>query len=344
MTPIIHSGSDFDRILKQVEGPREEQAEARPFLVDGHVDLTYFLRGHFDDHTLNELHDGPFTLEKAGAAGLKLFCNALYCEDKYNGEQSQAHLKENLAFTLEHFDGVTMIREAKDLSQVMEDSDTIGTLLLLENADALAGNVDILDGLVEAGIRIVGLTHAGKNRLGDGNGIYHSEGMSKEGREVVGRLQEMGLILDVAHLHPTCFWQLMDLMEAPIISSHTGIRECFDIPRNIDLAQIKEIVMRQGLVGVTCNPEMLSPDRAVSLENIFVHVDTIVQSFGPDVVGIGSDFCGFDQPAQGLEDISLAPNFASILQDHGYDGEAVAKIMGRNWLRIYEGLLAHSNN
>lgn len=338
MTPIIHSGSDFEDVLKEVGGAKESQEKARPLLVDGHVDLTYFLRGHPDNPCLSALHDGPFTIEQAKEAGLKLFCNALYCEDTYNGEESRAHLKENLDFTLEHFDDVSMIREGRDLSRIMDDPEAIGTLLLLENADALAGNPSLADELPENGIRIVGLTHAGKNRLGDGNGIYHSDGLSRIGREVVGRLQEMGLMLDVAHLHPTCFWQLMDLVESPMVSSHTGIRERCDIQRNIDMDQVREIVMREGLVGVTFNPEMLTPQMEATIEDIFSHLDTVVQKYGPDRVAIGSDFCGFDSPAQGLQDISETPNLQAVMRDHGYDQAAVAGIMGGNWLRIYEGL------
>lgn len=340
MTPIIHSGSDFEDILKEVGGPKEKHEKTLPPVVDGHVDLTYFLRRSPESLSLSALDEGPFTLEKAEEAGIRLFCNALYCEDKYNGEAARAHLKENLDFTLEHFDGVTMIREGRDLSRVMDEPDGIGTLLLLENADALAGSPALLDALMENGVHIVGLTHAGKNRLGDGNGIYHSDGLSKAGRGVVGRLREMGVMLDVAHLHPTCFWQLMDLVEAPIVSSHTGIRERCDIPRNIDLAQAREIVMRQGLMGVTFNPEMLTPDREAAIEDIFIHMDTLVQKFGPDWVAIGSDFCGFDQPAEGLEDVAKTSKLREVMRNHGYDEEAVAKIMGRNWLRIYEGLFA----
>ena len=338
MGAIIRSGSDFDRLLKEFQGPEEKQDRALPFLVDGHVDLTYFMMARFRDLPLSALQEGPFTLEKMKASGIRIFCNALYCEDRFNGAPSQGHLREILAFTREHFDATTIIRERRDLSQVLEDPEKIGTVLLLENADALVGNPALVDELLEAGIRIVGLTHAGKNRLADGNAIYHSAGLSREGREVIALLRGMGLVLDVAHLHPKCFWQLMDLMEGPILSSHTGIREQCNIPRNIDLAQANEIVMRQGLVGVTFNPEMLSPDRSASLESIFMHMDTLVQKFGPEWVAIGSDFCGFDSPAQGLEDITKTPKLQEMMREHGYDGEAVEKIMGRNWLRIYEGL------
>jgi membrane dipeptidase len=340
MTPIIHAGSDFEDILKEVGGKKDKREETPPLLVDGHVDLTYFLRKSFETLPLSALREGPFTLEKAKEAGIKLFCNALYCEDKYNGEEARGHLREILDFTLEHFDGVTMIKEGRDLSGVMEEPDAIGALLLLENADALAESPALTDELMETGVRMVGLTHAGKNRLGDGNGIYHSDGLSKAGREVVGHLLEMGLMLDVAHLHPKCFWQLMDLVEAPIISSHTGIRERCDIQRNIDLAQAREIVMRQGLVGVTFNPEMLTPHGEASIEDIFTHLDTLVQKFGPDRVALGSDFCGFDSPAHGLEDIAETPKLREVMRSHGYDREAVAQIMGRNWLRIYEGFFS----
>ena len=340
MTPIIHAGSDFEDILEEIQGPQEKQKETLPLLVDGHVDLTYFLRCRFDSLLLSELNEGPFTMEKAKEVGLKLFCNAIYCEDKYNGSESRAHFQENLDFTLEHFDEVTMIKEGRDLSRVMDDPEAIGTLLLLENADVLAGDPALLDELVETGIRMVGLTHAGKNRLADGNGIYHSDGLTKVGRDVIVLIQGMGLILDVAHLHPACFWQLMDLVEAPSISSHTGIRDRCDIPRNIDLDQAGVIVMRQGLVGITFNPEMLTPNMEASIEDIFIHLDTLVQKFGPDWVAIGTDFCGFDSPAEGLEDISHTWKLRQVMRNHGYDEGAVEKIMGRNWLRIYEKLFS----
>jgi len=334
----MHDPSKKERQPKDLEGPQGKPAQDRPFLVDGHVDLTYFMMGRFPDLRLSQLQDGPFTLEKMEASGLRLFCNALYCEDTFNGAASQAHLREVLGFTLTRFDGPLIIRKRQDLAQVLKGPEKIGTILLLENADALAGSPALLDELLEAGIRIVGLTHAGKNRLGDGNGIFHSDGFSQEGRDVIALLGQRGLIVDVAHLHPHCFWQLVDLMEGLIISSHTGLRECCDIQRNIDLTQAREIVMRQGLVGITFNPEMLTPSKEASLESIFIHMDTLVQKFGPDGVAIGSDFCGFDSPAQGLEDITKTPKLIQMMQDHGYDGEAVAKILGRNWLRIYEGI------
>jgi len=315
-----------------------QMMEKSPILVDGHVDLSYFLMNLPEEVPLSSLEDGPFTLKKIREVGLRLFSNAIYCEDTFNGEASLQHLKEILQFTLHHIDEVTIIKERTDLEGIKKEPDRVGTLLLLENADALVGNLSFVEELMETGIRIVGLTHRGRNGIGDGDGVLVPGGFSLEGMEVIRALDDHGLIIDVAHLHPKCFWKLLDSFTGPVISSHTGIRKVCDIQRNIDMEQAEEIIGRGGLVGVTFNPEMLTPVGRANLEHIFIHVDVLVQKFGPDSVGMGSDFCGFDQPAEGLEDITKVPQLGDMMLEHGYGEEAVGKIMGLNWLRLYENL------
>jgi membrane dipeptidase len=104
------------------------------------------------------------------------------------------------------------------------------------------------------------------------------------------------------------------------------------------MQQAEEIIRRGGLVGITFNPEMLTPEGGANLEHVFIHIDILVQKFGPDGVGIGSDFCGFDDFAEGLEDITKIPQLVEMMLEHGYGEGAVGKIMGLNWLRLYESL------
>jgi membrane dipeptidase len=309
------------------------------FWVDGHVDLTYFMMRRSEEKPLSAMEDAPFAPKKAREAGFRLFANALYCEDRYNGQGSVAHLDHILGFTLDHFDDVALLKGPGDLRDLRDDAGGVGALLLLENADALAGNLSHISRLKDAGVRIVGLTHAGRNRLADGNRVRYPEGLTREGRDVIRAVAESGMLMDVAHLHPTCFWQLLDLAAGPVISSHTGIQTLCRIPRNIDMDQAREIMARGGIVGLTFNPEMLSPDGKGDLDRIFAHLDTLVQAFGPEGVGIGSDFCGFDAPAEGMEDVGKAPGLVDCMREHGYGSDAVDKIMGGNWLRLYEEFL-----
>jgi membrane dipeptidase len=318
----------------------QENAGDRLFFVDGHVDIPYFLQRLDRVVPFGRLHQGPFTPAGLRQAGGRCFCTALYCEDRFNGDGALPHFKELLRFTLDHLDPVTPIRNKQDFAALDESSAALGTLLLLENADALAADPEAVPFLKAQGIRMVGLTHAGKNRLADGNGIQHSDGLTDTGKAVVRRLIEHDLLIDIAHLHATCFRQLVRMVDAPMISSHTGVRKAFDIPRNIDLDQAEQLIERGGVVGITLNPEMLAPGNRAGLEDVFVHMDILVQRFGPDGIGVGSDFCGFDDPAEGLEDVSKVPALAARLSHAGYDDAAVRKIMGRNWWRLYERLFS----
>jgi membrane dipeptidase len=90
------------------------------------------------------------------------------------------------------------------------------------------------------------------------------------------------------------------------------------------------------MVGITFNPEMLAGPGRFGIERMFEHVDTYVQRFGPDAIGIGSDFCGFDETLIDAEDITGVEKLIEIMLSAGYGREAVNQIMGGNWIRFFE--------
>jgi membrane dipeptidase len=294
---------------------------------------------HFSKASFSELREGPFTYELSRKSGVRLFSLAIYCEDEYNGIGAFRRFQEILEFTFKHIDKVDFIKSNREIENIKKDQDKLGTLLLLENGDALADNQAYIPLLKEKGIFMVGLTHMGKNRLADGNTVFHSDGITRDGKEVIQILNENGIIIDVAHLHPKCFWQLLDLTDSVCVSSHTGIRDVYDNSRNIDLKQAKEVYERRGIIGISFDPATLSSDKESDLELVFVHLDTIVQKFGPDIAAIGSDFCGFELITEGLEDITGINGLMKIMLTHGYERADIDKIMGLNWLRIYKSLL-----
>jgi membrane dipeptidase len=134
----------------------------------------------------------------------------------------------------------------------------------------------------------------------------------------------------------------MDLVERPCVSTHTGIRERCNLQRNLDLEQVRHICERGGLIGITFNPEMLTPTGEAEIEDIFIHLDTVIQRFGPDYAAIGSDFCGFDEPVKGMEDHTGLKALKTIMKAHGYTKEAIDKSWAQ-WLRIYEGFYDYTS-
>lgn len=330
---------DSDLIQQLTKEFEKQDSKPDTLYVDGHVDLPYFMANHAPDRIFDDLEIGPVTPDTVKKSGVRLFNTAIYCQDIFNGEKALSHFEANFDFTRQILDNVIHVKRKSDIIELKNNSYLLGTVFLLENADVLAGNNSLIQSLRDQGIFIVGLTHIGTNRLADGNAVMHSEGITSEGREVVHVLKDNNILIDVAHLHPSCFWQLMDLIDTPCVSSHTGISERYNTPGNLDMEQIKQIADRGGLVGITFNSEMLSTNGEADVEDIFIHIDTVVQKFGPDYAALGSDFCGFDTPATGMEDFTGVSNLEKVLTKHGYQKDAIEKIMGLNWLRIYEGLL-----
>lgn len=330
---------DADFITKLTREFQEQDSQPDTLYVDGHIDLPFYMAKKAPDRIFDDLDTGPVTPETARKSGVRLFAAAICCQDLYNNERALGHFQWNYDFAQKILENAVQVKAKSDISEIKDNRDTVGTIFLLENADVLTNNISLSLSLRDRGIFIAGLTHQGTNRLADGSSVMHSDGITAKGREVVHILQDNNILIDVAHLHPSCFRQLMDLVEVPCVSSHTGIRDRCNLPGNLDLEQVRQIYDRGGLVGITFNPEMLSPDGEADIEDIFIHIDTVVQKFGPGCAALGSGFCGFDTPASGMEDMTGVSGLMKLMKEHGYRKEAIDMIMGLNWLRIYEGLL-----
>jgi membrane dipeptidase len=315
----------------------EHELPAYP-IIDGHVDVIYRLMDGEKNISFHELSEGPVTLDKLEAGKIRVFAAALYCPDTQNGpDWSLDYLKRLLAFTETGLKPLKHIETAQDLEACYTHGRETGFLLLLENADALVDGS--LDELHKKAVKVIGLTHVGRNRIGDGNGVSYPERLSTEGRRLVSKLDTDGFAIDIAHLSRPCFRDVLDLFRGPLISSHTGFRFFCDRARNLDKDQLRAIFERQGMVGIAADPAMLSTYGTASIEDVFKHIDWVVQKHGPRYVGLGSDFCGFAGINEGLEDISKLHDLTRHFHDHGYPPEAITDILGGNWYRFYSSLL-----
>ncbi|MBT1073920.1 dipeptidase [Geobacter grbiciae] len=306
-------------------------------VVDGHVDLVYDLMCRHPGIPFEQLADGQVTASSLKKGGVRVLVAALYCADSHNGPVSAAREMRRLHdYACRHLGWFAPLRSPGEMAAALGGSGTPGIVFLVENADALLELS--LDEVRRWGVRAVGLTHAGRNRLADGNGVTDPKGLTAAGKTLVRSLADAGLILDVAHLAEPGFREVASLVAGPLISSHTGLRSFCDRPRNLSDSQVAEIARRGGVVGISAAPEMLVPEGTATLDDLFRQVDFVVQRHGPEAVGIGSDFGGFDGIAAGAEDHGGLPILAERLLGAGYPAGAVGLIMGGNWCRIYGGV------
>ncbi len=309
-------------------------ADGRWPVFDGHVDLVYALQR--PPHPV--LAASPFAPERLAAGGLRVMTSALYCADAYNGPAAATHLAELLAVDQRLLGGLPLIRTRRRLAEIWQGSGLSGRLRLLENADALLEFG--VAAACAAGIVTVGLTHVGRNRLADGNAVANPGGLTAAGRILLTELATAGRVVDVAHLAPPGFWQVLADYPGPLACSHTGLRRFCNRPRNLAAAQLAALFDRGGMAGVAFAPGLLGAQGGSDLEAVFRQFDWLVQRYGAERVGIGSDFGGFEGVCRGLEEPARLPVLAERFLRAGYPAAAIAGIMGENWRRFYGAVLA----
>jgi membrane dipeptidase len=213
----------------------------------------------------------------------------------------------------------------------------------------------------ELGVRSIGLTHARSNAAGHG-GIFAATGSARDGltafgRELVREFERLGLIVDLAHINPAGFEEILSITTKPPIVSHTNVRHYYDIERNISDTQIKMLGERGGVIGV--NSILVSPKEEKSTIDRYIdHIEHIANLIGIDSVAIGFDFFEFiyrqwtESRQKELAAKLATPHFIPDLRNHshvrnltcrlierGFSDEDIEKILRGNWLRIFQEML-----
>lgn len=202
---------------------------------------------------------------------------------------------------------------------------------LLAYEDAGYNDLDE-DKLIASAPLYVGLTWNGENRFG--YGCDSGTGLKKEGKEFIGRLNAAGIAVDCAHISKGGFKDIIELAETAV-DSHTCFSAVHEHKRNLDDWQLKELVSRGGLVGVTCCGYFMTDEKHCKISDFIKQIDYFVQKFGADNLAVGTDFYGCDfivEDILGYEE--LYGKTAIGLKKLGYPESAIDKLLSNN-LRIF---------
>ena len=223
----------------------------------------------------------------------------------------------------------------------------VSIFLGLENGSALLGRKGVLEELYAEGVRYVTLCHSADNDICDsctGQGIWG--GLSPLGKDLVRRMNSIGMVIDVAHTSNDTVRDVLELSEKPVAYTHGCCSSLCSHKRNLPDDLIRGITSWGGVVCMSVFPCFLTdsfadydddnPDgRDMPEAGLVVdHIEHALGVAGVDGVGFGTDYDGINHTAKGFESIEKLPVLLGMLKARGYGEQEIAKMASYNLLRV----------
>ena len=236
----------------------------------------------------------------------------------------------------QHPEALEMAYTAADIRRISKKG-KIAALMGIEGGHAIENSLRALRMFYRLGIRYMTLTHSNTNDWADSSGditnpnVRHHNGLTDFGREVVGEMNRIGMLIDISHVSDKTFYDVIETTRAPVIASHSSVRALSAHPRNMDDDMLRALAKNGGVVMVNFYDafldqrkfefekrsiaqkeaiekqfpgdarrvdEELNKWRAANapgktpLSVLIDHFEHIIKVAGIDHVGIGSDFDG----------------------------------------------------
>ncbi len=239
--------------------------------------------------------------------------------------------------------GALIARSVEDLRQARAQG-VPAVMLGVEGADAAGRDVDRIDAWHERGVRMIVLVHLRDNALGTTCLPWQqyagpfpvrrhaSPGLSPIGARVVERMNQLGVVVDVAHADRATLLGVVDVATAPVVSSHTGARALQDFARYLADDELRAIASTGGVIGLW--PYRARRSGVSSISDLVAHARHIAETVGAEHLAVGTDMNGVPRVMAGFGDETDLPKLTAALLDGGFDDREVEGILGANALRV----------
>lgn len=232
----------------------------------------------------------------------------------------------------------------------------VGLIIGFQNIGPFEGDMSLLPIFYRLGVRIIQLTYHFRNICGDGCNEPGDAGLSLWGKELILRMNELGMVIDVAHLGDRTAREAIAASKHPCIASHSNVHVKAPVYQNKQDDTIRALAARGGVMCIAAFPRML--EAGATLDTVLDHIDYVAQLVGVHHVGIGLDFSEgwadspihrkkllaidgriYDYP-QGINSVTQVPNITRGLVARGYKDADIQCILGGNLLRVFDQVMS----
>ncbi len=209
----------------------------------------------------------------------------------------------------------------------------VGGLIGTEGSHALDGELESVKTLYDAGFRMMSLQHFFDNKLGGSLHGTSNAGLTQFGRDVVNRIIELDIILDVSHSSEQTVADVLAMTDRPLVVSHTGFKGHCDSERNIPDALMQRIAANGGVIGIGYWADVVCGEDPKAVVSAMKYGMELI---GEDHISLGSDF---DGTVETIFDTAELAALTHEMLEQGFSEIQIRKIMGGNMLRILNAQL-----
>ena len=307
--------------------------------IDSHTDTPMIFPGEFN---IGQKEGGKVNLPFMEEGLIDAVIMAAYIPQ---GPRDEAALQQATAFAINRLNEIhrqgKINNERMGIARTPQEIQSLknigkkAILLGVENGYAIGKDLDNIKRFKDLDVVYITLCHNGDNDICDSaRGHAEWNGLSPFGKEVIKKMNEEGLMIDLSHAAESTFYDALENSQYPIIASHSAARALCDHPRNLTDDQLKALAAKGGVVQLCLYKGFINEDsEKASLSDAIRHIEHIVDLIGIDYVGIGSDFDG-DGELIGCRSTNELINITTRLLKDGFNENEIAKIWGGNLLRV----------
>jgi len=363
-------------------------------VIDTHNDVlsTITMKGlDIENDLTGKSHSDIGRFKKAGM-DIQVF--SIFCDERFGKDTAYKYANIEIdslyAIVARNKDKMMIVTNPNQLQQAVKQN-KLGCMMGVEGGHMIEDNLDYLDALYKRGARYMTLTWNNSTSWATSafdetrkkDSLPH-KGLTDFGKQVVKKMNELGMIVDISHVGEQTFWDAIQTSTKPVIASHSCVYNLCPVPRNLKDDQIKAIGKNGGVIHLNFYSGFIDSnynkgktaflqkhkqevDSLKSLKwanyeieewtakkypqeveayrpefsQLLNHLDYIVKMIGIDHVGLGSDFDGIESAPKPLDDVTSFPLITKALMERGYSKKEIEKILGGNFIRVFE---ANQNN
>jgi len=276
--------SDFEEKVRKIH--------ERAIVIDTHVDIPFNYAT--DEVDPGRRGDQQVDLPKMREGGMDAAFLVVFVPQTKRSPENYAIAKEQALTKFSAIRRVTSILYPDEIGLAVTADDVrrnhrngkLSALIGIENGYVIGTDPELVRLYYDLGARYMSLTHNGQNDLADsccplpGERKVTSEfgGLSAIGEETVKIMNDVGMIVDVAHADKQTVLDIADVTKAPIMSSHHALRSFVDIRRNLDDEAMLAVKKTNGVVQIVAFDSYLKPVDPAKLK---ARAD-LAQEFGID--------------------------------------------------------------